>query len=140
MSMTILLIENDKTHGFYWEQLLLKEGHIVEWLVNGNCILTKMPMFPSTDLIICDYLLNDGESLGFIRRVRDEYPIFNETPIILMSGYPKEACNTLARDHVFKFLQKPFDGEVLKLAIKEFAAQLPVFPKPLSWPGPAMAV
>ena len=65
----------------------------------------------SVDFVVCDFRLPDGNSIGFVRNIREKFP---SAVIVIVSGYCSDEDANKCRDEGAIFMAKPFDLTVLK--------------------------
>jgi two-component system, cell cycle sensor histidine kinase and response regulator CckA len=106
----VLLVEDEPGAREALAEILRYLGYDVTSLVSAE-EAAALPIEAAFDLLLTDVLLPGmpGDRLGTV--LRERWP---ELEVILMSGYTQdEALRQVLRDGSLRFLQKPFDMEVL---------------------------
>jgi len=69
------------------------------------------------DVVISDFLMPDMDGIEFLQAVRARFP---ETTLILLTGYAdkENAIQAINDVGIYRYLEKPWDNEALKLAIR----------------------
>lgn len=110
MSKTILVIEDNKKHRDFLEDILSEEGYEVETAKDESEVQGKMSSNKPFDLITVDISIPEFEAIEFINKYK------KEQRIIVVSKYAYDAKELL--DEEWR-IQKPFDYKVLVKRIKE---------------------
>ncbi len=104
---TILVIEDEKTISDLICCILNRSGYVTATAATGaEAVMLLEKMNDSVDLIIIDYNLPDITGREMIDRVGTIVP---RSRIIVTSGYLPEMLEGMDSDHVYGFLQKPFN-------------------------------
>ncbi|MBK8189783.1 MAG: hybrid sensor histidine kinase/response regulator [Vampirovibrionales bacterium] len=69
------------------------------------------------DVVISDFLMPEMDGLAFLRAVKAKLP---ESTLILLTGYAdkENAIAAINAVGIYKYIEKPWDNDVLKLSIK----------------------
>lgn len=108
MQQVILLIEDEPAVLELAAFILEREGFRTLPAASAVDALEIFAREKQVDLVLSDIQMEGMSGIEFARRVLSERP---ETRVLLMSGYP--GFNSLAREHGFAFLPKPFTADVL---------------------------
>jgi CheY-like chemotaxis protein len=115
VSLTILLVEDDRLVSDAVRDLLESEGWRVELYANGNSAMNRLAGAVRYDLLLLDNDLPGATGLELTRYARN-LPTYRETPIIMVSA---NDCAADARSAgVDLFLSKPDDIHGLVGAVK----------------------
>jgi len=107
---TILIIDDEETIRFAFENFLLKEGHRV--FTAGN-YAEAIAIISGTDIdvIFSDILLEGTGGIQILREVKDRKLT---CPVIMITGYPNiESASDALRLGAFDYLPKPVRKEAL---------------------------
>lgn len=118
--LKILVIDDEPLIIDATRTLLEGWGYTVITAVNGQDALKKVVMAECTpDFIICDYLLNEGESGTMV--INSLRSAFNkEIPACLVSGITLPEHIETVRASGLEFMYKPLDHEKLREALSRF--------------------
>jgi ActR/RegA family two-component response regulator len=110
MKARILLVDDEETLRFTFEQFLVIEGY--ETAGVGSCdealSLIKERDF---DLIFADILLGDGTGMDILRAVKEKNPT---TQVVMITGHPTvETASDAVRHGAFEYLPKPVSKKAL---------------------------
>jgi two-component system cell cycle sensor histidine kinase/response regulator CckA len=118
---TVLVIEDEDGVRELAARILTDRAHRVLAARSGNEALSELDREPgNVDLVLTDVIVPDIGTDQLAQEVRNRYP---RVPILYMSGYPRDEMvqrGLLDRDQ--PFLQKPFTGQQLTLAVDEVLA------------------
>ncbi len=117
----ILLIDDDDVFRGTLGELLLAEGHAVSTASDGA---KGAKLFRSApyDVVITDLIMDGGEGLETVMRVRREYP---EIAVIAMSGFSNHSelyLEVAKRFGAHRTFVKPFSALELQQAIRDLCS------------------
>ncbi len=108
--MNILIVEDEGDLASVLEHILQKDGHITDWVADGQSALDYAEGF-SYDLILLDVMLPKLDGFAVVRRLREEKI---STPVLMLTA------RTATTDKVTgleagadDYLTKPFDAQEL---------------------------
>jgi PAS domain S-box-containing protein len=69
------------------------------------------------DVVISDFLMPEMDGITFLQEIRSRFP---DTTLILLTGYAdkENAIQAINEVGIYRYLEKPWDNEALKLAIR----------------------
>lgn len=117
MKNKILVLDDDQGILNSLSEILSFEGFEIATAKTAAAFFTKAAAF-KPDLIVLDYALQ-GSSGGEICRQVKATPEFRDTPVILMSGYPKHSISQKQYGYE-EFLSKPLDLSELLYFINKY--------------------
>jgi len=101
-------------------KILSKEGHHVEYALNGYDALKMMQERPY-DLIITDLKMSSMGGMEVLRRVKESYP---DSIIIVITGYATvSSAVEVMKMGAFDYLPKPFTPEELRSVVHRALAE-----------------
>jgi CheY-like chemotaxis protein len=115
MSLTILLVEDNKLVADAVRDLLEGEGWRVESCADGNCAMNRLAGSFAYDLLLFDNELPGASGIELTRYAR-RLPAYRHTPIIMISATDCQA--DARRAGVDLFLRKPDDVHALVNAVR----------------------
>ncbi|MBX7496121.1 nitrogen regulation protein NR(I) [Qipengyuania sp. 6B39] len=122
MGRKVLLVEDDKGIATVITEALREEGYDVttcESLARRDALLANQGF----DVMLTDVILEDGDGLASIDRVRDVAP---DMPVIVLSAQNTLDTAVRASDsHAFEYFPKPFDLDELTQAVRQAVANRP---------------
>jgi len=115
MSKRILIIDDEKAIRWSLGEALKNLGHDVEEAESGKKGI-KMFQGDPADLVILDLKLPDVDGIKVLKQLKTED---EELPVIMMTAYGEiETAVEAIKGGAYDFLQKPFQLEKMKLAVK----------------------
>lgn len=114
---TVLLVDDEPNILSALRRLLRKDGHRIFTAESGAAGL-EILRNESVDVIISDQRMPNMTGTEFLRAARDLSP---HSVRMVLSGYTELASVTEAINEgaVYKFLTKPWEDEILRIAIRE---------------------
>jgi two-component system response regulator AtoC len=114
--MSILLIDDEIKVAEVITRLIKDMDDQIIIATNGKEGLAKVQQY-APRVIITDYKMPEMNGLEFVKAVNVFYP---NIPIIVLTAHA-DKTNSLGflKEGVFRFIEKPFDNEELKIAIKQ---------------------
>ncbi len=123
-SLSILVVEDDVTHGTLIREVLEGEGHQVALATSGMDGLKHLER-PGIDLVVTDLRLTDRDGLDLVRRcqeLRGEGPVPHS---IVVTGYGSvEGAVQAMRAGALHYLQKPLDVGMLRETVRAAALRI----------------
>jgi DNA-binding NtrC family response regulator len=115
MGKRILIIDDEKAIRWSLGEALTAAGYEVEEAQNAAAGVKKFEEDPP-DGVVLDLKLPDGDGLSVLRRVKEIDP---DAPVIMMTAYGEiETAVEAIRGGAYDFIQKPFQLEKMKVAIR----------------------
>ncbi len=100
-------------------KILSKEGHHVEYVLNGYDALKKMQE-EAYDVIITDLKMSSMGGMEVLRRVKDSYP---DSMVIVITGYATvSSAVEVMKMGAYDYLPKPFTPEELRSVVRRALA------------------
>ena len=119
MSKTVLLVEDDAAIAKVVEAALGEEGFAVE-VCASIARRDRLLETRGFDVMLSDVLLEDGDGLASMARVRELAP---DMPVIVLSAQNTLDTAVRASDNsVFEYFPKPFDIDALIQAVRDAVA------------------
>ena len=119
--LTILVVEDDRTHGALIEEVLSGEGHQVTLARSGAEGLKHLER-PGTDLVVTDLRLDDRDGLELVERCQE---LRGEGPVpqsIVVTGFGSvEGAVKAMQAGALHYLQKPLDVGMLRETVRAAA-------------------
>jgi DNA-binding response OmpR family regulator len=122
--MKILLIEDDVVTAQSLQELLRREGYVVEWEVNTNNACRRLiANYSLPDLIVLDLCIDDGsggsnDGSAFLSFLQTS-PSYCLIPVIVVTALDSASIDSFQKDWpAQKILRKPFEINELFEAIK----------------------
>jgi PAS domain S-box-containing protein len=118
--LTILLIDDDAEdrllYRCFLEEDTLYTYHIFEFERTTEAMTWCQQEIP--DVILLDFLLPDGDGLGFLQQFREEFD-YTQSAVIMLTGYGDEtiAVQAMKNDAQDYLIKSKLTGEVLQRAI-----------------------
>lgn len=111
--MKVLVIDDEESTRLYLEELLKREGYIVETADGGQEAMTKL-RWGRYDLIILDIMLPDVDGFYICGQIRQKPDLYGEPGIIMLTAKDKTEDLLLGFDKgADDYLKKPFDEREL---------------------------
>ncbi len=113
----ILFVDDDKLATSTFSILMRVEGFADVVIYNNPAEALEYLKIEKPDLIISDFMMPEMNGLEFLREAKKLYP---ETSMILLTGYAdkENAIKTINEIGVYKYIEKPWDDDDLKINIK----------------------
>jgi len=120
---SILVVEDDAIQRTVMRRMLESDGHSVEAVGSLDDARTRLNMV-SVDLILCDYILPDGDGLTLAREFQQ--CLYEATPFFLSTGQPTAVLQARAKmAGVIGILSKPNTKKTLREALAVLVNQPP---------------
>src|SRR5688572_19694635 len=123
-SLSILVVEDDATHGDLIREVLEGEGHQVVLATSGAEGLKHLER-PGIELMVTDLRLNDRDGLDLVRRCQE---LRGDGPVpqsIVVTGFGSVEGAVLAmRAGAIHYLQKPLDVGMLRETVRAAAGRV----------------
>jgi CheY-like chemotaxis protein len=103
---SVLVVDDEFGIAEVLEALLLDAGFRVTRAINGVQGLQRLHETP-VDLVLLDMMMPLMDGPTMLARLRED-PRHRGTPVILMSGLPRDIAQGRVNDPVQGYLQKPF--------------------------------
>lgn len=118
MNKKILIIDDEPAIVFFLSELLSNMGHIALKVNSGEEGLRLLDSEAPVNLIITDLKLPGVSGQEVIRKVRENH-LYDDVPIIIITGSPFREANFPGKDSYQALVNKPFEIEdFLKLVTK----------------------
>ena len=113
----VLYVDDDKLATSSFSILMKVEGFCNAVIYNNPLEALEYLKLEKPDLIISDFVMPEMNGLEFLREAKKLYP---ETSMILLTGYAdkENAIKTINEIGVYKYIEKPWDDDDLKMNIK----------------------
>ena len=119
-ALSVMLVEDDEVIRINIAHILRLMGCTVLSAEDG---LKGLELFLKTkfDLVLTDYDMPKMNGMDLATCIKE---MTSDTPVVLMTGQPKETISAKLRDHTVDFaLQKPFGIDEIKHAINRIYEQ-----------------
>jgi DNA-binding NtrC family response regulator len=114
-STRILVVDDEPGICRTCVKILSKEGHLVEYALNGYDALKKMQE-EAFDVIITDLKMSSMGGMEVLRRVKESYP---DSMVIVITGYATvSSAVEVMRMGAYDYLPKPFTPEELRTVVR----------------------
>jgi CheY-like chemotaxis protein len=121
----ILVTDDDATTRQMIRGVLKKNGHTVTTASDGVSALRAMQK-KQFDLVLLDIWMPKMTGLGLLGRLHEEKHI--PKIIVMTSDQTSDTLLTAMRGHVYQFLRKPLDAEVLRITVDNALSSTPSAP------------
>ncbi|GAC1396242.1 MAG: sigma-54 dependent transcriptional regulator [Sediminibacterium sp.] len=112
----ILIIDDDKDLCFLLNQFLCRKGYEITVSYSGVEAMQYMEEI-RPELILCDLKLEDIDGITLLGMIKE---IYNDLPVIIITGYSDLKTSTLAlKQGAFDYVMKPLLTEQILLTIQE---------------------
>ena len=120
-SHKLLLVDDEQGILDALQRLLFEEDYEVETATNGKEALKKMSD-NNFSLIISDQRMPEMTGAAFLQKAKELHP---DTIRIMLTGYSdiKDAVAAINKGEVYRYINKPWDDEELKLIVKQALKQ-----------------
>jgi CheY-like chemotaxis protein len=105
--------------------VLKKNGHTVATATDGVSALRAMQK-KKFDLVLLDIWMPKMTGLGLLSRLHEEKHI--PKIIVMTSDQTSDTLLTAMRGHVYQFLKKPLDAEILRITVDNALSSAPAAP------------
>lgn len=119
----VIVAEDDAEMRGLVADVLREDGFLVEEVTDGGRLLVRIATeyqtgadVPSFDLLVSDIRMPVCSGLAILESLRRARW---RTPVILMTAYGDDELRTRARSLAAVVLDKPFDAEDLRLAVRK---------------------
>jgi DNA-binding NtrC family response regulator len=120
MSVRVLVVDDEKPFGETLCLDLARRGHRPSWVASAQEALAALSL-GSADVVVTDVRLRGGgmDGMALCAAVASSHP---DVPVIVITGFGSmETAIAGIRAGAYDFLSKPFDTEVLALAVDRAA-------------------
>ena len=121
----ILVTDDDATTRQMIRGVLKKNGHTVTTASDGISALRAMQK-KKFDLVLLDIWMPKMTGLGLLARLHEEKHI--PKIIVMTSDQTSDTLLTAMRGHVYQFLRKPLDAEMLRITVDNALSSTPSAP------------
>ncbi len=121
----ILVTDDDATTRQMIRGVLKKNGHTVTTASDGVSALRAMQK-KKFDLVLLDIWMPKMTGLGLLARLHEEKHI--PKIIVMTSDQTSDTLLTAMRGHVYQFLRKPLDAEMLRITVDNALSSTPSAP------------
>jgi len=121
----ILVTDDDATTRQMIRGVLKKNGHTVTTASDGVSALRAMQK-KKFDLVLLDIWMPKMTGLGLLARLHEEKHI--PKIIVMTSDQTSDTLLTAMRGHVYQFLRKPLDAEMLRVTVDNALSSAPSAP------------
>jgi len=121
----ILVTDDDATTRQMIRGVLKKYGHTVTTASDGVSALRAMQK-KQFDLVLLDIWMPKMTGLGLLGRLHEEKHI--PKIIVMTSDQTSDTLLTAMRGHVYQFLKKPLDAEMLRITVDNALSSTPSAP------------
>jgi two-component system, OmpR family, response regulator len=121
----ILVTDDDATTRQMIRGVLNKNGHTVTTASDGVSALRAMQK-KKFDLVLLDIWMPKMTGLGLLARLHEEKHI--PKIIVMTSDQTSDTLLTAMRGHVYQFLRKPLDAEMLRITVDNALSSTPSAP------------
>lgn len=112
----ILLVDDEPTIRFAVEQFLMHEGFSVEVAGDTTAAEAAFRLHPA-DLVICDYVLPDGNALDLLPRLRE---VDSQVPVAILTGHGTiDLAVRAIKEGADQFLTKPVELPALLVMVRK---------------------
>jgi CheY-like chemotaxis protein len=118
----ILVTDDDATTRQMIRGVLKKNGHTVTTVSDGVAALRAMQK-KKFDLVLLDIWMPKMTGLGLLSRLHEEKHI--PKIIVMTSDQTSDTLLTAMRGHVYQFLKKPLDAEILRITVDNALSSAP---------------
>ena len=119
----ILVTDDDATTRQMIRGVLKKNGHTVTTASDGVSALRAMQK-KKFDLVLLDIWMPKMTGLGLLSHLHEEKHI--PKIIVMTSDQTSDTLLTAMRGHVYQFLKKPLDAEILRITVDNALSSAPV--------------
>ncbi|MCK5164889.1 MAG: response regulator [Desulfobacula sp.] len=114
----IILAEDDPEVRLSIKLLVEDSGHECLDFPNGDEALDALRANRDAKLLISDIYMPSSDGRDIVAILRNGPPRFRTMPVILISGVvPEQTMKLHSKDKFYRFLKKPFTGEMLRNAV-----------------------
>ncbi len=121
----ILVTDDDATTRQMIRGVLKRNGHTVTTASDGVSALRAMQK-TKFDLVLLDVWMPKMTGLGLLARLHEEKHI--PKIIVMTSDQTSDTLLTAMRGHVYQFLRKPLDAEMLRITVDNALSSTPSAP------------
>ncbi|HEY1467895.1 MAG TPA: response regulator [Candidatus Acidoferrum sp.] len=121
----ILVTDDDATTRQMIRGVLKKNGHTVTTASDGVSALRAMQK-KQFDLVLLDIWMPKMTGLGLLSRLHEEKHI--PKIIVMTSDQTSDTLLTAMRGHVYQFLRKPLEAEILRITVDNALSSTPSAP------------
>lgn len=119
--MNILVTDDNPLTADILCDMLRQSGHVVELATNGEAAISRMA-FKDYDVVVMDYYMPGPDGINVVRDMRKTAKTLSVPVIMITAAAPGEMMDALQKQLTDLgrscLLQKPFDFDVLLLAIE----------------------
>jgi two-component system, NtrC family, response regulator HydG len=116
----VLVVDDEPNIRDSVKKALERTGHVVDVAADSDTAWARIEQ-SSPDLVLCDIMLQDGDGMDLLRRIKECYP---EILVVMITGYASlESAVTAIKAGASDYIAKPFNPEQLRHVVARVVEQ-----------------